>query len=148
MPWYYYSGKTVRPIPVKKGLSRSVRPGRKIEISEITQEAQALISKKELRRCAPPGTQGKGMSIKDAPVPEKKLTDVLPKSEMARKFAEKGRTTSPGIPPKTSSGKPEMTEGEMQIAENGTKAEPVDGVVEAESLPSDGKKKNKKGRRS
>lgn len=145
MPWYYYSGKTVRPILVKKGLSKSTRPHKKVEILEITPEVQALIIKKELRRTSPP----KGAeSIADKPVAEIKIEEVVEKSELAKKFAEKGKTVSRSIPPKTKSGKQEMTEGELNVVKKGVDV-PVDGVVEDESLPDvEGKKRKKKGRRS
>ena len=144
MPWYYYSGKTVRPIPVKKGLSKSVRPHKKVEILEMTLEVQALVNKRELRRTSPPmGAE----SIADKPVPELKVEDVVRKSELASRFAEKGKTISKGIPPKTKSGEQEMTEVEMNVAKNGSSG-PADGVVEAESLPKvEEKKGKKKGRR-
>ena len=66
----------------------------------------------------------------------------------AKKFAEKGKTVSRSIPPKTKSGKQEMTEGELNVVKKGVDV-PVDGVVEDESLPDvEGKKRKKKGRRS
>lgn len=54
MAWYYYSGKTVKPIPIKKGVSRAVRPYSKIEIEEWTLEAEALRRKRELRKVGSP----------------------------------------------------------------------------------------------
>lgn len=114
MSWYYYSGKTVRPVPVKKGLSKSVRPHSKIEILEMTMEAQALIRKKELRVTGKP----KGAkSVADEPVPLKNIKDVVKIPERAISVAEKGATTSASMPPKTSSGKPQMTEGEIKARE-------------------------------
>jgi len=111
MAWYYYSGTVVRPIPLKKGLSKSVRPKSKVEILEMTVEVQALIRKGQLRLTGKP----KGApSVADAPVPQKKVADVMGKSAMAKKIAEKGTTTSATIPPISKN--PEQTEGE-QIAE-------------------------------
>lgn len=110
--WYYYSGKTVRPIPVKKGLSKSVRPNTKIEILEETVEVAALIRSGQLRITGrPPGAP----SVAEAPVPQKKIEDVLGKSELAKRFAEKGKTKAAGIPP-VSIRPPELTEAEAEIS--------------------------------
>lgn len=147
MTWYYYTGKTVRPVPIKNGVSKSVRPGRKVEILVITSEAQALIRKGELRRTGAPKN---AKSAVDILVPSKSIKDVVEKSEFASKFAEKGKTTSASIPPKTKSGKQEMTEGELNVANQGGEDPPDDdGVVEVAELPKDenGLKKKKKGRR-
>ena len=109
MGWYYYSGTVVRPIPVKKGLSKSVRPKSKVEILEMTPEANALIRKGQLRVTS----RDKGaVPAAQVPVPQKTVADVVPKSDMAKNVAEKGVTTAATLPPKKPVGNPETTEGE------------------------------------
>lgn len=109
MTWYYHSGKTVRPIPVKKGLSKSVRPNSRVEILELTSESKALIRKHELTICGKP----KGAkSIADEPIPSTDIAAAIGVTPMARSIAEKGKTTDSKIAP-TTIGIPQMTEGEL-----------------------------------
>lgn len=157
MAWYYYTGKTVCSIPVKKGLSIAVRPHSKIEILDETVEVRALKRRGELRLIAPP----KGaVSVQDIPVPVQDIAKIVPKSDFARSFAEKGVTLSPGISPRKRVGKPEMTEGEIAVAEAASVPAEVqtpeavndDGgdtsnVDQAEELPEDKEKQGKKKRR-
>lgn len=113
--WFYYSGNISKPIPVKKGLSISVRPHTKIEITEPgIREVQALIRKGLLRRTGRPvGVK----PVEDMPTttPED-IIRVTPKSELARKFAEKGVTKSKSQTPKKK-GSVEMTEGELEVVD-------------------------------
>lgn len=113
MPWYYYSGNISRPVPVKKGLSVSVRPHSKVEISEPNlTEIQALLRKGLLRRTGRPA--GATSLVKEAPVVVKgDIEKVTKKSELASRIAEKGVTGDPGKAPKKRKGKPELTEGEL-----------------------------------
>lgn len=153
MAWYYYSGKVARPIPVKRGLSKSVRPRSRVEILEETMEVKVLIRKGELRRTGKP----KGApSVADEPAANVAVKDVVEKSELAQKFAEKGKTTGPGIPPVAKDG-PEMTEAELNTpavdkvappSEDGKASEDVaEEVDRAGKLPDDVKKKGSKKRR-
>jgi len=135
MAWYYYAGKAVRSIQVKPGLSFAVRPHTKVEILEETTEARALIRKGELRRT---GKVAGATPVSDIPVPEQKVEDVMEKSLLARKFAEKGKTTAPSIPPKSKNAQ-EMTEDEIRIREivkDGQEGPGVDaGPVVVEPVP-------------
>ena len=120
MAWYYYSGKTVRSIPVKRGLSKAVRPHSKIEILKETIEVRALIRKGQLRKTGKP----KGaMSVIEEPIPDKTVKEVVDKSPLARFFAEKGKTKSSGIPPVSKTGI-EMTEHELNVS-GGNAVSPV-----------------------
>lgn len=149
MTWYYYSGKVPRPIQVKKGLSKIVRPRTKVEILELNQESKALIRKKELRVT---GKDKTALPVADEPVIDVSVKKVVRKSELARKFAEKGVTSSPGMPPVAKYG-PELTEAEQGIGavklDSGEK--PLeDGAEEVdrdEKLPDDSKSGGNKKRR-
>lgn len=127
----------MRPIPVKHGLSKSVRPKSKIEILEVTAEVQALLRKGHLRLTGKPkGAQ----SVAEVPVPKQTVADVLKRSEMAGRIAEKGLTTSATIPPVSRN--PEMTDGELVADEKGSgepqifvmdNADADDGELDSES---------------
>lgn len=142
MPWYFYSGKIVRPIPVKRGVSVAVQPSSTVEILEETPVFRALYAKRLLRRTAKPKDF---KSSSDIPVQTTRIEDVLPKSEMAKRIAEKGRTSSPNEPPTAKTGI-ELTEGEAAIVEKKT----VEGAYDsnAEVLPEkkDSKEGNKRRR--
>jgi hypothetical protein len=134
MAWYYYSGNIPRPIPVKKGLSKIAKPHSKIEVLVETSEMKAMKARKMLKLTSKPRD---AVSDAETPVPEKKLEDVLPKSDLARGVAERGVTSSRSIKPTVANGKKEEI---TEIEENSGK------VVEAEVLKKkDKKRKNKKG---
>jgi hypothetical protein len=113
MGWYYYSGNIVKSIPVSRTKSVAVRPNSKIEILELTQEAQAMLSAGILKRSGKPlGAK----SMEDAPVrPNIRLRDVLPPSSLAQHFAEKGVTLSAAMPPRKPVGSQEFTIHEMEM---------------------------------
>jgi hypothetical protein len=157
MAWYYYSGRIARPIPVKKGLSKSVKPNTRVEILENSKEVAALIRKRELRLTGKPRGAG---SVADEPVLNADVRSVVEKSELAMKFAEKGKTGSPGVPPVARGGQ-EQTHAELNISKVDKVAPPpsdeavmapseekqssdgVEEVDQAEELPDDSKKKRK-----
>jgi hypothetical protein len=154
MAWYYYSGKTARPIPVKRGLSKSVRPHSKVEILEETIEVKALIRKGQLRKTGKP----KNMSlVSDEPIPDKTIKEVIGKSPLARFFAEKGITKSSNMPPVSKVGM-EMTEHELNVTgddyspkkekkDDGKSVEIVEEIDDAGVLNDDSNKKGKRTRR-
>lgn len=110
MAWYYYSGSSVRPIPVRKGRSVAVRPHTKFEVFEETREVQDLVARGVIRRSgAPPRSRSKEAEA-PGPVP-KIIAKDIPLPQFARSVAEKGVTSGRGIPPR-SSGPVEMTEDE------------------------------------
>jgi len=111
MTWYYHSGNTVRPVLVKPGLSKSVRPKSKVEILHMTPEVEALIGKGLLRRVGKPkGSE----SVAKIVVNDKKIEDVVEKPQIAKNIAEKGATISKNIAPVAANG-PEKTEGELAV---------------------------------
>jgi len=114
MAWYYYSGTTSRPIPVKKGVSIAAKPHSKIEIIDVnSKEVQILSQKGLLVRTGPPVK--KGISVIDQiPMDGKKIAEVTPPSKMAAAIAEKGKTNDRKMPPEKI-GKVEMTSGELSI---------------------------------
>ena len=115
MAWYYYSGRVTRPIRVCSTKSVAVRPNSKIEILEVTPDVQGLLRTGELRRTGRPlGAK----SLEDQPpAPQVRMQDVLPKSQLAQHFAEKGVTTSSSMPPKRPKGVQEFTVHELAAAE-------------------------------
>jgi hypothetical protein len=114
MPWYYYSGKVVRPIMIEKGRSISVRPNTKVEIiDESTIEFKSLCRRGFLRRTSRP----KNLEVEKKEISTKTVKDVMPKSKMAKVIAEKGITVSKDIHPE-SKFIVELTEGEQQLVEN------------------------------
>lgn len=152
MAWYYYTGRVARPIPVKKGLSKSVRPNTKVEILELTAESEALIRKKELRRTGAPKC---AKPVAEEPVTNVDVKKVVEKSDLAKMFAEKGFTKAPGMPPIAKAG-PEMTEAELNApkveeadtSEDGEKTDDdVEDVDRDEELPDDSNKKGKRKKR-
>lgn len=147
MPWYYYSGKVVRPIMIEKGRSVSVRPNTKVEIiDESTIELKSLCRRGFLRRTSRP----KNLEVDKKEISTKTVKDVVPKSKMAKTIAEKGITVSKDIPPE-SKFSVELTEGEQQLVENikveGKKVLNVDQVDQVEELSEDTDKKIKIKRR-
>lgn len=84
MAWYYYSGKIVRPIPVSKGKSVSVRTGSKVEILELTDESKALISKGELRITGRPKDASTDNSYGDT-----NIKNLIKESDMRKTFERK-----------------------------------------------------------
>jgi len=145
MAWYYHSGKVVRPVPVKKGLSVAVRPHSKVEILEVTPEVDALIRKGLLRITGKP----KGApSVKDAYVPSTNMANVKV-SSIGNNVAEKGFSKSPSMKP-VADGIQQMTVDEADLFEgsNADSGLNADGVVKekvdhVEELPKNKKKKNK-----
>lgn len=108
MAWYYYTGKVVQAVQIKRGLSKAVKPHTKVEIIDMTTDVQALIRQGLLRQTGKP----KGaVSAESIVIPDVKLADVMPKSDMARFVAEKGVTSAPMVSPVSS--KVELTEGEL-----------------------------------
>ena len=147
MPWYYYSGKVVRPIMIEKGRSVSVRPNTKVEIiDESTIELKSLCRRGFLRRTSRP----KNLEVDKKEISTKTVKDVVPKSKMAKIIAEKGITVSKDIPPE-SKFSVELTEGEQQLVENikveGKEVLNVDQVDQVEELSEDTDKKIKIKRR-
>jgi hypothetical protein len=147
MPWYYYSGKVVRPIMIEKGRSVSVRPNTKVEIiDESTIEFKSLCRRGFLRRTSRP----KNLEVDKKEISTKTVKDVVPKSKMAKIIAEKGITVSKDIPPE-SKFSVELTEGEQQLVENikveGKEFLDVDQVDKVEELSEDTDKKIKIKRR-
>jgi hypothetical protein len=143
MSWYYYSGSVVRPVQVKPGETRAIRPHSKVEILTMTPEAQAMIRKGILRRTGKP----KGAKPLD-PTPKKeiKIEDVVQKSRMAQNIAEKGVTSSRNKPPKPVKGSPvELTVGEQAGFEK-KKADTVDELSDEDAADSKDEKKDKKKR--
>lgn len=87
MTWYYYSGRTPKPVPVKPGASISLRHGVTVEILMDSPELQTLVRKRELIRTgAPKGKRGAD-SIKTA---SDKLEDVLEKTDFSKVVNEMG----------------------------------------------------------
>lgn len=84
MAWYYYSGKIVRPIPVSKGKSVSVRTGSKVEILELTDESKALISKGELRITGRPKDASSDNSYGNT-----SIKNLIKESDMRKTFERK-----------------------------------------------------------
>jgi hypothetical protein len=145
MAWYRYTGNVVRSIPVKKGITKAVRPHTVIEILEETRESKALIRKNLLRKTGKPrGAKSLAATPAREPVD---LAGVLPKPEQAKKIAEKGKTTHKSKPPKAK--KPEHTEGELEganVEKGAEKAEVLESDA-AEADPADegdGKKKKRR----
>lgn len=111
MSWYYYSGRIVRSIPVSRNKSVAVRPNTKVEILEITQEAQAMMRSGDLKRTGKPLG---AVSLGDLPPrPLVKMRDVVPPSALAQHFAEKGVTPSRDMPPQKPVGAQEFTVHEL-----------------------------------
>jgi hypothetical protein len=147
MPWYYYSGKVVRPIMIEKGRSISVRPNTKVEIiDESTIEFKSLCRRGFLRRTSRP----KNLEVEKKEISTKTVKDVMPKSKMAKVIAEKGITVSKDIHPE-SKFIVELTEGEQQLVENikveGKESLNVDQVDQVEELSDTDKKIKIKKRR-
>jgi len=89
MPWFYYKGRTVKPIPIRKGLSLAVRPHTKVEIEEPSiNEVKILIRQRLLTPTAPPRIVPK---ITDEPAAD--VAKVTARSEMATRIAERGEIT-------------------------------------------------------
>lgn len=142
MAWYYYSGNVVKSIPVSRTKSVAVRPNSKIEILEVTQEAQAMLSMGILKRTGKPlGAP----SMEDAPPrPRVHLRDVLPPSGLALHFAEKGVTSSEALPPRKPVGSPEFTVHELAAREAPVVAPEPSGDVAV--LPDDAAEDNESGK--
>jgi len=142
MPWFYYTGKTIRPIQIKKGVSVAVRPNSHVEVEEVTRETRALIGKVLKRKGRPNGMR----SFVDIDPPQEKMVEVLPKPEIAKFVAEKGFTKSKDEPPVSNN--VEMVESEIAIAnsvgvEEKMESE-VDNVVSGDGLPVESKKTRKR----
>jgi len=142
MPWFYYSGPTPKSMPVKKGVSVAVRPHSRVEIFEPgVREIQALQKKGVLRRTGPPPRSER--PVQGVVTTSADIKAVTPKSDMAKKIAEKGVTTDKGQAPKKPAGAPEMTEGELTVAaqekaerDSPKKDSESDSVVVSDSPPS------------
>lgn len=141
MGWYYYSGNVVKSIPVSRTKSVAVRPNSKIEILEVTQEAQTMLSMGILKRTGKPLG---ATSMEDAPPrPKIHLRDVLPPSGLAMHFAEKGVTSSEALPPRKPVGAPEFTVHELE-AKSAVVAPEMPG--DAAVLPDDAAEDNESGK--
>lgn len=127
MPWYYNRSNVTRPVQVKPGVTVAVKPHTKVEIVKMTPEAQALIRKGVFQRTGKPRN---AKPVREPAKDEPKIEDVVGKSEMAKKIAEKGKTTSKNKPPKRKDGKPEMTEGEQEAGKK-TGADLAEGLSKA-----------------
>ncbi|MFA4971300.1 MAG: hypothetical protein WC683_01720 [bacterium] len=122
MSWYYYSGSVPTGIPVSRTKSVAVAPHTKVEIVDMTPAAQALLRRGVLRRTGRPA----GAPLRtNVAVTDQKVADVVPKSALARYFAEKGVTKSKEMPPKKPVGKPEFTEHELAVVAGEAAAAPV-----------------------
>lgn len=148
MAWYFYSGNVVKSVPVSRTKSVAVRPNSKVEILELTLEAQILLSKGVLRRTGKP--LGATSMESQPPRPRVSLRDILPPSGLALHFAEKGVTTSEAMPPHKPVGSPEYTIHEREVA--GSVVVPVDAgdvavlpVEEAAEEQESGKSKRRRG---
>jgi hypothetical protein len=142
MGWYYYSGNVVKSIPVSRTKSVAVRPNSKIEILEVTQEAQTMLSMGILKRTGKPLG---ATSMEDAPPrPKVHLRDVLPPSGLAMHFAEKGVTSSEALPPRKPVGAPEFTVHELAAREAPVVA--PEGSGDAAVLPDDAAEDNESGK--
>ena len=116
MAWYYHSGNVVRPVEVRPGVTVAVRPHSKVEVLHMTGATQVMIKKGMLRRTGKP----KGSKPVEVPKEELKMEDVLGKSPLAQKIAEKGSTVAKSIPPKPKKGGTvELTIGEQEGAKKG-----------------------------
>lgn len=123
MPWFYYRGRTIRPIQIKKGVSVAVRPKSYVEIKEMTKETRALVGNKLQRKGRPHGMRS---FVDEAPV--ENIEEEVPKSKLARFVAEKGITLSKEKPPVSKNGA-EMVESEIAIDSKGdVKEDQVDKV--------------------
>lgn len=80
MAWYYYSGKVAIPIQVKKGVSISIRPGRKFEALENTEQLENLKQRRLVTSTTP---DKKAIPVEDMIVPVLKVKDVVAPSKFA-----------------------------------------------------------------
>jgi hypothetical protein len=80
MAWYYYSGKVAIPIQVKKGVSISVRPGRKFEALENTEQLENLKQRRLVTSTTP---DKKAVSVESMVIPELKVRDTVAPSKFA-----------------------------------------------------------------
>lgn len=85
MAWYYYSGNTPVPVPVKKGASVSVVRGSKTEILIDSPQLQALLRNGMLKRTSAPVGRMKAEDIK---ISDKKVKDVVKEPEFSKRFVE------------------------------------------------------------
>lgn len=142
MSWYYYSGNVVRSIPQGRFKSVAVRPNTKVEILEVTQEVQALISQGVLRRTGKPLG---AVSLSDQPPRTPiRIQDVVPKSPLAMYVAEKGVTKDPGVAPQKPLGKPEHTVHELSDPVGGA----PDSIAAALTIGEAADNSKRRGRRS
>ena len=132
MAWYYYSGNVARPIKVREGLSKSVKPHSKVEIQDMDHATRALKNKGLLVRTSRP------KSIKpvgDGVGNEKNIEDVVVKSKLAMAIAEKGKTIDPAIAPVSVSGA-EVTAVEETLAQRLSEASNEDTQAPVEEADS------------
>jgi hypothetical protein len=80
MAWYYYSGKVAIPIQVKKGVSVSVRSGRKFEALENTEQLEKLKQRRLVTSTTP---DKKAVPVESMVVPELNLKDSVEPSKFA-----------------------------------------------------------------
>jgi|WetSurMetagenome_2_1015567.scaffolds.fasta_scaffold268772_1 hypothetical protein len=85
MAWYYYSGKVAIPIQVKKGVSISVRPGRKFEALENTEQLENLKQRRLVTSTTP---DKKAVPVESMVVPELKVRDTVAPSKFASIFVD------------------------------------------------------------
>lgn len=83
MAWFYYNGKVPAPIPVKKGLTISVRGGTKFEVLESTQELETLMQRGLVKQTTP---DKKARPVASIDVPSMSVGDVMLPSKMVNMF--------------------------------------------------------------
>ena len=145
MAWYYYSGNIVKSVPVSRTKSVAVRPNSKIEILEVTKEAQVMLSAGILRRTGRP--LGAKSLEDEVPVPRVHMRDVLPPSPLAQHFAEKGVTTAAEMPPRKPLGAPEFTVHELAGTREAAASEDADAATLSieDAAEESGKSKRRRG---
>jgi len=80
MAWYYYSGKVAIPIQVKRGVSVSIRPGRKFEALENTEQLENLKQRRLVTSTTP---DKKAVPVESMVVPELNVKDAVEPSKFA-----------------------------------------------------------------
>jgi hypothetical protein len=83
MAWFYYNGKVSVPIPVKKGLSISVRGGTKFEVLESTQELETLMQRGLVKQTTP---DKKAKPVESMSIPVLSIGEVMNPSKMVNMF--------------------------------------------------------------
>jgi len=126
MSWYYYSGVVVRPIPVKKGVSVSVRPATKIEIIEMTPEADALVRCGQLRIASRDHNAKNIRDVLEVTKKDMRLIIAQNSNTMLNVVAEKHKIVN-GVAKEICSGV-QFTEGELEFVKNDSNSVDVEKV--------------------